>query len=122
MLLENIEYPNSLPFYISFSNVAEEDFHYHNELEMLLVLRGTTKCKIHNVLYTLSEGDVLIIDTLDMHRIFDSSPDILILDTYIDLSVYDELYPNIEYMIFACEDYSKASSLKYQDLQKRCPF
>ena len=119
MLLENIEYPNSLPFYISFSNVAEEDFHYHNELEMLLVLRGTTKCKIHNVLYTLSEGDVLIIDTLDMHRIFDSSPDILILDTYIDLSVYDELYPNIEYMIFACEDYSKASSLKYQDLQKK---
>ena len=71
------------------------------------------------VLYTLSEGDVLIIDTLDMQPDLRLIPDILILDTYIDLSVYDELYPNIEYMIFACEDYSKASSLKYQDLQKK---
>ncbi len=119
MLLENIEYINDLPFSLSISNVAEEDFHYHNEMEMLLVLQGETKCKIHNVLYTLKKGDVLIIDSRDMHRIFDSSPDILMLDMYIDLGFYTDLYPNIDYMIFACEDYSKASSLKYQDLQKK---
>ena len=58
-------------------------------MKMLFVLRGTTNCKIHNVLYTLKEGDLLIVDTLDMHRIFDSSPDILTLDMYVDLAFTD---------------------------------
>lgn len=119
MLLENIEYPSDLPFTLSFSNVAEEGMHYHDEMEVLLILRGTAKCKIHNVLYTLKKGDVLIIDTKDMHRIYDTSKDVLMLDMYIDLQFYTDLYPNIDYMIFACEDYSKNSTLKYQDLQKR---
>ncbi len=119
MLQENIQLLNRLPFTFSFSSVGQEDFHYHKEMEMLLVLKGETKCKIHNVLYSLSEGDLLIIDTQDMHRIFDSSPDVLMLDMYIDLQFYTDLYPNIDYMIFACEDYSKTSSLKYHDLQKK---
>jgi AraC-like DNA-binding protein len=119
MLLETVEYPNDLPFSIFFSNVAEEDFHYHNEMKMLFVLKGTTNCKIHNVLYTLKEGDLLIVDTQDMHRIFGSSEDILMLDMYVDLNFYTDLYPDIDYMIFACEDYSKTSTLKYRDLQKK---
>ena len=84
---------------------------------MLLALKGTTKCQIHNVLYTLKEGDLLIVDTTDMHRI-DSSEDILMLDMYINLQFFTDLYPDIDYMIFACEDYRKSSTLKYQDLQK----
>ena len=119
MLLETVEYKSDLPFTISFSNVAEEYFHYHNEMEMLFALKGTTKCQIHNVLYTLKEGDLLIVDTTDMHRIFDSSEDILMLDMYINLQFFTDLYPDIDYMIFACEDYRKSSTLKYQDLQKK---
>ena len=119
MLLESIEYPIDLPYSVSFSNVAEEDFHYHNELEILLILKGKTNCKIHNVHYSLKKGDVLIVDTKDMHRIFGSTPDIIMLDMYVDLEFYNDLYPDIDYMIFACEDYSKTSTLKYQDLQKK---
>ncbi|MGI6731319.1 MAG: helix-turn-helix domain-containing protein [Anaerovoracaceae bacterium] len=119
MLLESVEYCNNLPFSVYFSNVAEENFHYHNEMEMLFILRGKTNCKIHNVLYTLTEGDLLIVDTKDMHRIYGSSEDVLMLVMYVDLEFYTDLYPDIDYMIFACEDYSKTSSLKYQDLQKK---
>ena len=110
MLLETVEYKSDLPFTISFSNVAEEYFHYHNEMEMLFALKGTTKCQIHNVLYTLKEGDLLIVDTTDMHRIFDSSEDILMLDMYIYLQFFTDLYPDIDYMFFACEAYRKSSS------------
>lgn len=119
MLLETIEYLNELPFTVSFCNVAEEDVHYHNEMEMLLVLRGTTHCKIHNVNYALNEGDVLIVDSRDLHRIFGSSEDILMLAMHINLEFYTDLYPDINYMIFVCEDYGKNSALKYQDLQKK---
>lgn len=119
MLLETINYHSNLPFSISFSNVAQEDFHYHKEMEMLLVLRGTADCKIHNVSYTVGEGDILIVDTQDLHRITGSSDDILFLVFYIDLQFFEDLYPDIDYMIFACEDYGKNSKLKYQDLQKK---
>ncbi len=119
MLLENIHMPENLPFTLSFSNVAEEGFHYHKEMEILLMLKGTARCKVHNVLYELRQGDVLIIDTQDMHRIYDSSDNVLMLDMYVDLGYFENLYPDIEYMIFACEDYSKASSLMLQEQQRK---
>lgn len=119
MLLEPINYQSNLPFSVSFSNVAEEDFHCHKEMEMLLVLRGTADCKIHNVSYTVGEGDILIVDNQDLHRITGSSDDILFLVFYVDLQFFEDLYPDINYMIFACEDYGKNSNLKYQDLQKK---
>ena len=119
MLLEYVEYPKKVPYNVEFISLAQEDFHYHNEMEILLVLRGNTSCKIHNVLYKLEEGDVLIVDTSDMHKIFNSSEDILLLSMHVDVSFFKDLYPDIDYMIFACEDYSKTSTLKHRDLQKK---
>ena len=119
MLLEFTEFQKKVPYRADFINVAQEDFHFHDELEILLVLKGTTHCKIHNVLYNLKASDVLIVDTKDMHRIYGTSKDAIILSMHIDVEFFLDLYPNIDYMIFACEDYSKTSSLKYKDLQKK---
>ena len=41
MLPEQINYEKNLPFAIGFSNVAKEPPHYHREMEMALILRGT---------------------------------------------------------------------------------
>ncbi|NLB24592.1 MAG: hypothetical protein GX828_04030, partial [Clostridiales bacterium] len=119
MLLEFTDFQKDVPYRAQFINVAQEDFHFHDELEIILVLKGTTHCKIHNVLYNLKASDVLIVDTTDMHRIFGTSKDAIILSMHIDVEFFLDLYPSIDYMIFACEDYSKTSSLKYRDLQKK---
>ena len=63
MLPEQINYEKNLPFAIGFSNVAKEPPHYHREMEMALILRGTASYRIHHQKYQLSAGDVIIVDT-----------------------------------------------------------
>lgn len=122
MLKKTIMFENNLPFLIDFCNIYEENFHWHNELEMALVLRGNTTYTIHHLDYHLSEGDVLIVDGDDLHRIKDSSKDILILRIHVDLQYFSEQYPHIYFMIFACEDCSTNSAAKKDYLKTRLPF
>lgn len=122
MLPEQIFYYQNLPFSIGFSNVAKEPPHYHREMEMALVLRGTVCYKIHHQEYLLSAGDVLIVDTEDLHRIDHSSKDTLMLTLHINLEYFNDLYPNIDFMIFACEECDKESVTRHQLLQNKVSF
>lgn len=122
MLLERVNPYNNLPFSITFSNVIEEDYHCHKEMEIMFVLRGTANCKIHHWNYALSAGDVLIADTEDLHRIYDSSEDILMLTMYIDLECFTESYPNLEYIIWAPENCTQGSAAMQQTLQNKNAF
>lgn len=119
MIYENISYPNHLPFKISFANVTEENYHYHKDLEMSFVLRGTTNYKIHHLDYRLKEGQIIIVDGSDLHRIYDSSPDILTLTIHIDLSFFEDIYPNLSSSIFVCEALDEKDVLEYQTLQNK---
>lgn len=122
MLLEHINYHNDLPFSIGFSNIAQENPHYHKEMEMTLLLRGTGSYKIHHQNYLLNAGDVIIVDTEDLHRIYDSSEDAIMLTMYVNLEYFNELYPNIDFMIFACEECGKESAARHQELQNKVSF
>lgn len=122
MLLERVYPYNNLPFSITFSNVIEEDYHYHKEMEIMFVLRGKANCKIHHWNYTLLAGDVLIADTEDLHRIYNSSEDILMLTMYIDLECFTESYPNLDYIIWAPENCTQGSAAMQQTLKNKNAF
>lgn len=122
MLPEHINYYNNLPFSISFTNVKQEGPHYHKEMEMVLVLQGTVSYKVHHQDYHLQAGDLLVVDTEDLHHIYDSSEDILMLTIYIDLEFFNDLYPNIDFMIFACEECGGQSKSRQQELQNKLSF
>lgn len=104
MLFENVKYRDELPFEISFLNIGEESKHCHKDLEILLVLRGVTHYQIYHTDYELNTGDLIIADIEDLHQIHDSSDDVLMLSMHIDTSQFEELYPNIQYMFFVCEE------------------
>ena len=69
MLLESINYLEELPASIELQSVLEEPYHYHKELELVLVLRGTTSLKVRHSQYKLSEGDLILIDMRDLPSI-----------------------------------------------------
>lgn len=119
MLYENISYPNQLPFKIFFSNIVEENYHYHKELEMSFILRGTTHYKIHHLDYSLKKGSIIIVDSSDLHRIFDSSDDILMLTIQVDLDYFSDQYPAIASSIFVCEIPDGKDPQEYQELQNK---
>ncbi len=122
MLAEHISYYNNLPFAISFTNVRQEHPHYHKEIEIVLVLKGSVSYKIHHQDYHLQPGDLLIADTIDLHYIYQSSPDVLMLTMHIDLEHFTDLYPNVDYMIFACEEVVSDSLAHQQALQNKLSF
>lgn len=119
MLYENISYPDRLPFRIFFSNIVEENYHYHKELEMSFVLRGTTHYKIHHLDYALKRGSIIIVDSSDLHRIFNSSDDILMLTIQVDLDYFSDQYPAIASSIFVCEIPGDKDPQEYQELQNK---
>ncbi len=94
---------SNLPFHIEFTNIKCEPPHYHNELEIVFVLQGTAKYKVFHQEYVIHEGELLIVDTEDLHYVFDSSEDVIMINMYIDFKAFEESYPGIDYMIFACE-------------------
>lgn len=81
--------------------------------------RGTTTYTIHHLEYSLSEGDVLIVDGEDLHRIRESSRDILMLRLHVDLKYFEDQYPHIYFMIFACEDCARDSASKQEHLKNK---
>lgn len=119
MLKETIALKKNLPFSIEFCNIGKENYHWHDELEMVLVLQGTVTYTIHHLDYFLSEGDLLIVDGEDLHRIKESSEDMLMLRMHIDLQYFSDQYPHIYFMIFACEDCTKDSATKQENLKNK---
>ena len=115
MLPEQVKYLESLPFSIGFSNVINELAHYHEEMEVVLVLKGNTNYKVFQQTHHLKEGDLLIIDTEDLHYIYDSSPDILMLTMHVNLEYFDDLYPEIDYMIFASSAHDREATHPQQE-------
>lgn len=119
MLFETIPYKDNLPFELSFLNVAEESKHCHQEIEILLVLRGVTHYQIYHADYELNPGDLIIADAEDLHQIHDSSEDILLLAIHVDTNGFEPLYPDIRYMFFVCEECMEGSSANHQLLQTK---
>jgi hypothetical protein len=47
---------------------------------------------------------MIIADVKDLHRIHDSSEDVLMLQLHLDTKKFEEIYPNISSTYFVCED------------------
>lgn len=103
ILPKHVERYGDLPFYIEFSNVKSEPPHYHTELELIFVLQGWLKCKIFHQSYEVHKGEVIFVDTEDLHHIYETSDDVVTINMFIDLTAFEDRYPNINYTIFACE-------------------
>ncbi len=122
MLLEHVAHYKNLHFAIDFSNVAGEAPHYHRETEMALVLQGSATYRIHHQEFHLKTGDAIVVDTQDLHCITESSEDVIMLTFYIDMEAFTDSYPNIDFMIFACEEFGQDSSQRHQKMQNKISF
>ena len=88
MLLEKVKLIEGLPVSINFCSIIEEPYHYHKELEIVLVLRGKTELKVRHNKYVLSEGDLILIDMRDLHQFYNSTEDIMTVVMHLDASAF----------------------------------
>ena len=74
--MENLQYELTRPFEINFAirtNNEMSFFHYHNSYEILFIESGERSVIIENDVIKLEEGDVLLINSNALHRIYGSN-------------------------------------------------
>lgn len=92
-----------LPFKISTHKVEKIGTHWHEHLEILLVLKGSVEIRINNQLYTVKEDDILLINSHEIHSTRRTEEDNLLLLIQLDGRYYSTYYPEFRNMIFERE-------------------
>lgn len=90
---EVIQYNDGLPIKAFVHSVDELEMHWHNELEILFILKGSVKIRVGSALQTLHENDLILINKNEIHNTSKTLEDNIILALQIDLGFFSGIYP-----------------------------
>lgn len=93
--------------YLSQNSITGQTFHWHDEVELLMVTEGNLHLKVGYEELLLNEGDIMLINSDEIHSLKETSEKNVIVCTYIDCNVIYEKYPDF-YEIIAIWPYSDA--------------
>lgn len=80
----------------------EEGFHWHDLVEIISVLSGKMTLTLNNQNYALAEGDIVVLNCDDVHRIESKSFNLIYACCHINIYAFDDLLPNISNVKFKC--------------------
>lgn len=66
-ILEMVEFQDMLPVRAFFNSVETFGMHWHPELEILLVFKGSVFVTVQNATYTIREGELIVIGGSQLH-------------------------------------------------------
>lgn len=95
MLLEQLTYADDLPMNITVANITEDPLHYHLDIEIACVLRGSVQLKNGYRHYTLREGDIFTNSGHEVHGITALSEDNVVALIQISTHYYSQFFPNL---------------------------
>ena len=95
MLLERLTYADDFPMNITVANITEDPLHYHLDIEITYVLRGSVRLKNGYRCYTLQEGDIFTNSGHEVHSITSLSEDNAVAQIQISTHYYSQFFPNL---------------------------
>ncbi len=120
MRKEYTNYDNNLPVRVELLNIKEHPTHWHDSIEMLMVLKGKINVAIESDIYNVVEKEIEIINMEEVHKIY-SSEDNMVLMIHMDPSFFHTYYNDIKNMFFytdTSEDNIQNEDEKYESLRK----
>ncbi|WP_094603087.1 HTH-type transcriptional activator RhaR [Sporomusa silvacetica DSM 10669] len=118
MYTENIPFDGKSPVSMNVYNIDEYTLHCHEDaIEIIFILKGEVKVKVSFEYFTLSEGDYVVVNREDSHKIWQhGDADNMVAVFHISLKHYHVCFPHIYYVLFACEsfDLAKYKGQSYQ--------
>lgn len=99
MRREHISYTGSIPVNIQLLDIREYPIHWHQSIEILMVLKGSINVTIESDTYRLIENEIEIINLDEAHRIFADKSN-LVLMLHIDPNFFQRYYEDIKNMYF----------------------
>lgn len=101
---EIIKFNKALPAKIFIHEVNIVQSHWHESIEILLVANGEVELLVDGKIYNLKEDDLIIINSKEIHSIKSDNNNIVIA-IQIDLSMFSDLYENIDKINLKCKSF-----------------
>lgn len=120
MRKEYVNYSDNVPVKVKLLNIKEHPIHWHDSIELLMVLKGSIEVTIESDNYTVGENEIEIINTEECHRIYSDS-DNMVLMIHMDPNFFQKYYDDIKNMFFytdTSEDNIQRDDEKYEVLRK----
>lgn len=93
--------------YLTQSRVTGQAFHWHDEQELLIVVEGTLDLKVGYEWFHLKEGDIMLINSDEIHCLKETEDENIVISVYVDCNAIYERYPDF-YEIVAIWEYPEA--------------
>lgn len=93
--------------YLNQSSIVGQTFHWHDELELLIVVEGSLDLKVGYEWFNLKAGDIMLINSDEIHSMKETTEKNIVICVYIDCNASYEKYPDF-YEIIALWPYSEA--------------
>ncbi len=111
---ENIEFTEDMPIIIGIHNISEEPRHWHNRIEIFLVLSGNLSIVVESETFHLSEDDIILINSNQVHEI--SSKENVTVVLQINYSYFKKWLD--ESSFFHCNSTIYHNTAKYVELKR----
>ena len=93
--------------YLTQSRITGQTFHWHDEQELLIVVAGTLDLKVGYEWFHLKEGDIMLINSDEIHCLKETEEENIVISVYVDCNAIYEKYPDF-YEIIAIWEYPEA--------------
>ncbi len=113
---EFIKHQKGLPFKTYFVNVRQIPYHWHSDLEIMWVLKGSVKIQSKNGEYLLTQGDVFIVNTYDVHSLYNTEEDNIVLGIQANTQLIKNIVCSYSEICFL-EQYIKTDNPKGKQLK-----
>ncbi|MCI8630699.1 MAG: helix-turn-helix transcriptional regulator [Firmicutes bacterium] len=100
MIKENIDWKEDLPVKALVADVKEWPLHFHKDMEIIYVLEGSITLKSGGYVYKLSNGDVFIVNSNEIHSIEGGAENNMVMCAHINRDYFMRYYPELENRAF----------------------
>lgn len=117
MLKESIFYKEDLPVNCSVLNIEEYPIHFHNDLEVVFVLKGNVRLKNGYYNYDMKAGDIYILNDREIHSYYGTGEPNAVLILQLNLSYFSRYYETLKNSFFIT-DMNGAEDESIEELQE----
>lgn len=97
---ECVKHHEGVPIRSYFVNIGEIEFHWHSDIELMWVLKGTVRIQSSKGVFLLEKGDVFIVNTYEAHRLSNTGEDNLLLGLQINSEMSREQFRSLNELCF----------------------
>lgn len=103
MLKEKSFYKENLPVNVVTANISEYPIHFHEDIEVVYVLKGPIKLKNGYYTYTLNKGDIFILNDKEMHSFYTTGEENMVMMLQLNYAYFSKYYDNLRNSFFVTD-------------------